>query len=83
MADRTSASVFATVFEALAEPGELDRKAVAAKLWRAMDDYDFSPYQMYCDEALVRLGLAKNCEHCGHVVHGDDVCESEACETGR
>jgi hypothetical protein len=59
MADRTSASLFATFFEMLAKDPTDEHKAMARKLWPMRREYDFSEYQMYCDEALKRLGLAR------------------------
>lgn len=64
MSDRTSSLVFATVFEHLADPELLmtdpeQAKRLARKMWKLMSDYDFSPYQMYCDDALIKLGLAR------------------------
>lgn len=59
MADRTSASLFGTVFKLLAENPTDEHKTMAGKLWPLTRDYDFSPYQMYCDEALITLGLAR------------------------
>ena len=63
MSDRTTALVFAAVFEHLAEPEVLmtvpdQARTLAKKMWGLMSDYDFSPYQMYCDDALLKLGLA-------------------------
>jgi hypothetical protein len=71
MADRTNAELFSLLFEALAR--HVDKSSDAD--WRPEDDedvshlalalfamtgeYDFSAYQMYCDEALARLGLAR------------------------
>jgi hypothetical protein len=61
MADRTSAGLFGSIFEILAENGGDKDKEYALKFWEIKEDggYDFSDYQMYCDEALVKLGLAR------------------------
>ena len=59
MADRTSAEVFGMMFEFLAEDPREQHKAFARKLWEKSNHYDFNPYQMYCDDALVALGLAR------------------------
>lgn len=64
MSDRTAATVFSTVFETLAGDEFLmtdpdPPKKLAKKMWGLMSDFDFSPYQMYCDEALLKLGLAR------------------------
>lgn len=63
MADRTSAGLFADIFCHLA--GEKDQTpherdvTFARWLWEQTRKYDFSPYQMGCDEALETLGLAR------------------------
>lgn len=31
----------------------------ARKFWNQSMEFDFRPYQMYCDDALVALGLAR------------------------
>lgn len=59
MADRTSAELFSTMFEMLAENPTDEHKAMALKLWEKQYNFDFSPYQMGCEEALVTLGLAE------------------------
>lgn len=59
MADRTSASIFAIVFKCLAEDNSEKAREFARKLWGEKNSYDFNSYQMYCDEALITLGLAK------------------------
>jgi hypothetical protein len=61
MADRTSAALFGKVFDYLAEEPEQNEK-FAAWLWKQTGNYDFSYYQMGCDKALVKLGLAKRVE---------------------
>lgn len=63
MSDATSAHLFRTVFESLAEDEVLmtvpeQAQRLARRMWDLSARYDFSPYQMYCDEALVKLGLA-------------------------
>lgn len=59
MADRTSARLFGEFFELLASDEPIDRQAVAKALWSKTWGYDFSSYQMCCDDALLKLGLAK------------------------
>ena len=59
MADRTSAAIFADIFEELAKDEPIDRIAFAKRMWAASRGYDFSPYQMSCDDALIKLGLAR------------------------
>lgn len=60
MADRSSAALFAEIFKMLAsnEPTS-NPKALALRFWDMRREYDFSPYQMYCDEALEALGLLR------------------------
>jgi hypothetical protein len=59
MADRGSAALFATFFQLLAESPSNEHRAMAHKLWPLTRSYDFSPYQMYAEEALQTLGLAR------------------------
>lgn len=60
MADRTSAALFAEIFKLLAaDAPPTDPKALARRFWGMRRGLDFSPYQMYCDEALIKLGLAR------------------------
>lgn len=58
MADRTSAALFGGIFEHLAANPDDRNKTFAEWLWSQTGDYDFNYYQMGCDEALVKLGLA-------------------------
>lgn len=59
MSDRTSAGLFGDIFDLLAENPSKDHKAIAKKIWPKRMEYDFSDYQMGCDESLIKLGLAK------------------------
>jgi hypothetical protein len=62
MADRTSASLFGQFFELLAklvDEEPVEPKEVAEHLWGHIRGYDFNAYQMSCDEALLKLGLAR------------------------
>jgi hypothetical protein len=59
MADRTSAALFSDIFEQLAASDNPDLAAVK-KFWQQTWNYDFNHYQMSCDDALIKLGLAKN-----------------------
>jgi hypothetical protein len=59
MADRTSAALFCTIFKELAadlSPGSVH---VAHKIWPFVQSHDFNEYQMNCDDALIKLGLAR------------------------
>lgn len=58
MSDRTAAELFSSIFQVLASDKPINRIAWAHEFWRRSKDYDFSPYQLYCDDALVKLGLA-------------------------
>ena len=58
MADRTSARIFGMVFEYLAKDPSIEGVEMAEYMWKESRNYDFSPYQMYCDDALITLGLA-------------------------
>lgn len=59
MADRTSAGVFGKIFELLAKNPTEENKAMALEIWPLQWEYDFNEYQMYADDALIKLGLAK------------------------
>ncbi|RJQ25725.1 hypothetical protein C4577_05005 [Candidatus Parcubacteria bacterium] len=59
MADRTSAAIFGDIFNMLASDEPIDKKQMALKVWEMSGEYDFTPYQMYCDDALIELGLAR------------------------
>lgn len=69
MADRTSAALFASIFEMLAENPTDEHKLIARRIWPKTREYDFQPYQMFCDEELAKLGLAKFVY--GIAVYGD------------
>ena len=59
MSDRTSAEIFSTVFEMLAESPTDENKKLARRLWDETFRYDFSESQLDCDDVLVALGLAR------------------------
>jgi len=68
MADRNSAEIFGSVFTKLArvvndydETNDTKRtvRRVARDLWGETVRYDFSCYQLECDDDLVLLGLAR------------------------
>jgi len=59
VADRTSAGLFGLFFDLLAENPTEEHKTMAQEIWRATRAYDFSPYQMDCDDSLLTLGLAR------------------------
>lgn len=64
MADRTSAELFGTIFTLIDEhiKDPETRKSLALRYWKEQRVYDFSPYQMGCDDVLKRLGLARDGE---------------------
>jgi hypothetical protein len=60
MADRSSAYIFGQIFELIDEHVPADKKRkMALKFWKESRNYDFGPSDMHVDEALTRLGLAK------------------------
>jgi hypothetical protein len=59
MADRTSAAVFGGIFEYLAENPDSRALEFAKVVYGMTSAYDFNGYQMECDDALIKLGLAK------------------------
>lgn len=59
MADRTSAGIFSELFMMFAVNATNTDKEYAHRVWAMAWQYDFSFQQMECDEALVRLGLAR------------------------
>ncbi len=59
MADRTTAGLFGSIFKLLAGNPTEEHKAMAKNIWPLQREYDFSPYQMGCDDALIALGIAK------------------------
>lgn len=75
MADRTSAFLFRKIFDHLAGRDCLDPEAA----WALTRDYDFSPEQMHCDEALLSLGLAEKCKH-GQIFYRDGYEAHEVCD---
>ena len=85
MADRSSAGLFATLFDALAKGEPLNPDS----LWEMTESYDFDPYQMYCDDALTKLGLMRRCtnkecpdrepEYGGVHVYGPEDTECYSC----
>lgn len=60
MADRTAAGIFGEFFDLAAGIKQTPEvKRLALLMWCMTGGYDFSPDQMECDEALIKLGLAK------------------------
>lgn len=80
MADRTSAGIFADIFERMAKRKITDElRAEAIEVWNDAWNYDFSHCQMDADEALVKLGLATECPECSYIIYrGDEADHSEA-----
>lgn len=63
MSDRTSSAIYGDVFEALAKAAieGAEKQRLARLFWRQSFEYDFSPEQMCCDKALLKLDLAQRC----------------------
>ena len=59
MADRTSARVFGRIFELLAKYPTEQNKQIAKEIFSMTVDFDFSNCQMYADNSLIALGLAR------------------------
>lgn len=70
MSGRTSAEIFHEIFRMFAQEATARDKEYAYKVWRMAWQYDFSWEQMECDEALVRLGLARpGCDETDFPIH--------------
>jgi hypothetical protein len=59
MADRTAAAIFGMIFEKLAKNPTAENKELAKEIFGELGGYDFNEYQMYVDDALITLGLAR------------------------
>lgn len=59
MADRSAAEAFHCIFEELAKPKYPNHlvKEIAQAIAKATEEFDFTADEMYCDEALIALGL--------------------------
>jgi hypothetical protein len=79
MADRNSAGIFGDVFIQLSlMPASKPRDKMARFMWGERNNYDFSDDQMGCDDALIKLKLAKRCPKCkGAIYKGDDGCVND------
>lgn len=73
MADRTSAEIFGQIFELLAGDKPLDRRAFARQVWDMGLNYDFHWAQMGCNEALIKLDLARKGIDPDHPEEGETV----------
>lgn len=73
MADRSSAALFCTIFEFLSsQKYTRDVRDFSRALWKQSFNYDFNSYQMGCDEALIKLGLAKKRKGLGVIYKDSD-----------
>ncbi len=63
MADRTSAEVFGRIFNLLAVNPSNEHRKLARQIMQISREYDFSPYQMYADEACRKLDIARHGVH--------------------
>ena len=59
MADRTSAELFGRIFGLLAKNPTEEHKEIAREIFGFSNEYDFSHYQMYAEEACQKLGLCQ------------------------
>jgi len=75
MADRLTAEIFRMVFEFLAERRDDRGDRLAMRLWSCRSHFDFTPAQMYCDEALLVLGLAERSIQGGVRYRGERILE--------
>lgn len=73
MADRSAASLFADIFNYLAANPDERAKDMARAMWSRSGDYDFSPRQLYADEALLKLGLARMGVHPRYPEDGEQI----------
>lgn len=59
MADRKSAEIFGSIFELISDNPSEDFKNLAENIYRQSKSYSFTSNQMYVDDALIKLDLAK------------------------
>lgn len=59
MADRSSAEAFGFFFTILAQDPDARAKRQAHQVYKKSSHFDFTADQMDCDDALVKLGLAR------------------------
>lgn len=83
MSDRTSAALFGEFFKVLAGDEPIDRAALAKRIWEQSRGYDFSPYQMNADDALIKLGLARKCGDCGYPIYDGEEHDKRDCDDNR
>lgn len=70
MADRTSAGLFAKLFELLAKNPTEEHKEIAREMYNLTSEYDFSDYQMCADDACLTLGIARRGVNPEYPEHG-------------
>ena len=63
MADRTSAEIFGRIFNLLAANPSTEHRQLARQIMQIGREYDFSPDQMYADEACLSLAIARDGLH--------------------
>jgi hypothetical protein len=73
MADRTAAHLFGLIFEKLAEHPHEAHKEFAMQVYEMTREYDFSPYQMYADDACMALGIARKGVHHDYPEDGEVI----------
>lgn len=59
MGDSTSAGIFGDFFCRAAQLKLTKDDKLVKFMWDAAPQYDFSPHDMECDAALIKLGLAR------------------------
>ena len=59
MADRTAAHIFGQIFHLLAQNPTEENKKAALIIYGLIDNFDFSPQQMYVESDLRVLGLCQ------------------------
>ena len=59
MADRDSAEIFREIFTRLGSDPTEQHVRWAHEFWKLTREFDFSEYQLCCDEALAKLSLAR------------------------
>jgi hypothetical protein len=59
MSDRSSPQIFYLIYTLLAVNPTAEHREIAAKLWKLSQKFDFSDYELGCEEAMIALGIAE------------------------
>lgn len=78
MADRSSAAAFRGVFKLLAKDPTPAARKLAREVNRLTAEFDFTPDQMNCTDALFALGLAKRDVHPDYPADGETTLYLDA-----